>query len=218
MGKNSNVSGIDLNRVLSIFLFDYRNTAHSTTGFAPAYLMFNRKLRTRFDCLLREEDFVDKGLKDRVSTEQKKQAMYYGGRRCIEFKIGETVLVKDYRNVSKPVWIKAMVLKRIGKNVYLVSVPTLGNVKWKRHLNQIKKFTFKPACLPVGSTDVVQTNSETVSEDCEHVIDDNEVTGDGTPRPEGSFSDCEVVEGTEDVVSKSKRQVKPVDRWKYDKF
>lgn len=41
----------DWNLILNRFLLDYRNTAHSTTGFSPAKLMLGRNLRSRLDLL-----------------------------------------------------------------------------------------------------------------------------------------------------------------------
>ena len=41
----------DLDTCLSRFLFNYRTTAHTTTGVSPADLMMNRKLRSPLDLL-----------------------------------------------------------------------------------------------------------------------------------------------------------------------
>lgn len=38
----------DLNLIINNFLIDYKNVGHATTKVAPAELMFNRKLKTRF--------------------------------------------------------------------------------------------------------------------------------------------------------------------------
>ena len=51
---------------LAGFLFNYRITPHSTTGIAPAELMFGRQLRTRFDLL--QPDVASK-----VSKKQEQQ-------------------------------------------------------------------------------------------------------------------------------------------------
>ena len=95
--------------ILNRFLFDYRNTAHATTGVSPAILMFGRQLRTRFSTLLpssnlpQENKVVDSDkVRKRVENVQKLQTHYKGGKDKIIFSIGEIVLVKDYRNVSHP--------------------------------------------------------------------------------------------------------------------
>ncbi|KAK2578563.1 hypothetical protein KPH14_012210 [Odynerus spinipes] len=43
--------GKSLQYAINLFLFDYRTTEHCTTGRTPAYMMYKRELRTRFDLL-----------------------------------------------------------------------------------------------------------------------------------------------------------------------
>ena len=43
--------GKSVEYAVNLFLFDYRNYPHITTGRSPASMMYNREIRTRFDCL-----------------------------------------------------------------------------------------------------------------------------------------------------------------------
>ncbi|KAJ8977244.1 hypothetical protein NQ317_007421 [Molorchus minor] len=74
-----------------------KNAKHSTTGESPAMLMFGRDLYTRFSNL---NPSIKDNVKDKVSTEQKKQINYYGGRKR-QFEVGDKVTVKDYRVPNK---------------------------------------------------------------------------------------------------------------------
>lgn len=87
-------------------------------------MMFNRKLRIRFDTLF-----------DRKQREVEKEPT----KR--EFQVGQNVIARDYRKVNKPSWAQGVISKRIGKYVYLIKVEDLI---WKRHANQIQKIP-KPA-------------------------------------------------------------------------
>lgn len=175
----------DNNLLLNRFLFDYRNTPHSTTGASPAMLMFGRLLRTRFSTLLPSSTSADENkfnidtnnLRKRVEDRQKLQTKYKGGKDKITFDVGEIVLVKDYRDVSHPTYIKGKIIKIIGKRSFLVEVIDL-NKTWKRHLNQIKKltFNFKIPHIPIkesSSTEFCLENGDDQSNSNknEHLID-----------------------------------------------
>ena len=43
--------GEKLDDAINLFLFDYRSIKHCTTEESPAFLLFKRELRTRFDLL-----------------------------------------------------------------------------------------------------------------------------------------------------------------------
>lgn len=98
---------VDLQLVLSRYLMDYRNTAHCTTGKSPAFLMFGRNIRTRFD-LLKPKNVGKEDLELRkvVNKNQLNQRKYYKGRRVIDFDVEENVWVRDYRVLNKPIWVK----------------------------------------------------------------------------------------------------------------
>ncbi|KAK9889146.1 hypothetical protein WA026_004416 [Henosepilachna vigintioctopunctata] len=189
----SNAKFANLNLVLNNFLFDYRTTPHSTLEMSPAEVMFQRKLRTRFDCLLPssldKNNFSDK-LRKHILTKQNKQKWYYKGTRNLDLVVGESVTVRDYRTSNKSKWIKGIIERKIGRNIYSVKIPELNNIIWKRHLNQIKKFHFNHSVIP----DKVLENEIT------DVIDNNAVTS----IPIGETNNW-----------RPKRTVKPIERLGY---
>lgn len=127
----------DLNKQLAIFLLDYRNTIHCTTGEAPATLMMNRKLRTRLSLLNPlTNNAVASRTKEHVERQLSRQKKYYGGNRNRSFKPDDNVLVKDYRIAGKQSWVKARVIQQLGRRMFLVSVPGY-KLAWKRHVNQM---------------------------------------------------------------------------------
>lgn len=210
---------LDLNRSLNNFLFDFRNTIHSTTGKSPASIMFGRKLRTRFDILLPESKCSDTDLKKYVANKQLKQKKYHGGKRFVTFARNSMVTVKDYRNVSKPCWIKANIYKRIGKATYLVKVPELDNVIWKRHLNQIKAICYSSLAVPSSrsTSGIVAKYSGDVSEEIS--VTDNVVSLSSENREQLNVvnKDSEG-QSNENSNSRPRREIRPVERLNYDKL
>lgn len=82
-------SGKSLDYAVNLFLFDYGATEHCTTGRNPAYAMYKRELRTRFDLLKPDvnNDVADKQLAQVISKK---------GNRNIDFQINDTVMVDDF--------------------------------------------------------------------------------------------------------------------------
>lgn len=112
-----------LNQKLAAFLLSYRTTPHTTTNTTPSELFFNRKIRTRLDV-------VKPQLSDRIH-----QKSLPAEKNTREFKVGDTVMVRDYRG-SKVSWIKSTISRRLGPVTYHVSV---CGMMWKRHVDQIRK-------------------------------------------------------------------------------
>ncbi|XP_050298567.1 uncharacterized protein K02A2.6-like [Anthonomus grandis grandis] len=136
------------------FLLDYRVTPHCTTGVSPVVLMFGRDLRTRLSSLLpASEKSISKSNLDiqkvgkRVEQAQNRQIENSKPSKKINFEINEPVLVKNYKIVDKPTFIKGVISKKLGKRTYLVRIPDLDR-NWKRHCNQVKKYTLSSSLLP----------------------------------------------------------------------
>ncbi|XP_045537055.1 uncharacterized protein K02A2.6-like [Papilio machaon] len=119
------------------FLFDYRNSIHSTTGFSPAELVFGRKLRSRLDLMnprVPPSSFA--GLADVVKTKQRLQTKARGGKNIHFFSLGDQVLYKRLIGNSKFTWLKGTVVQRLGNVMYLVrDNASLCTVK--KHKNQL---------------------------------------------------------------------------------
>lgn len=77
-----------MENAISMFLFDYRSIEHCTTGKSPAYLMYKRELCTRFDPLR-------PSLSEIVDKNQRAQIVARTGKRNVEFKLGDKVLMDD---------------------------------------------------------------------------------------------------------------------------
>ncbi|XP_046742529.1 uncharacterized protein K02A2.6-like [Diprion similis] len=122
-------SGLDKQEALFKFLFYYRATQHSTTGYSPAELQTGRAFRTRLD-LLRPT------LRNKVQVSQEAQQRNFCGIRCVQFEVNEKVMVKDYSSSS---WILATVTSKLSPVTY--QVITSNGIVWKRHVDQIKNCT-----------------------------------------------------------------------------
>lgn len=109
--------------------------------------MFGRNLRTRFSSLLPQEvkqvssNAKNCEVRKRVVNLQKKQVSLSKPNKCVDYQLNENVLVKNYKCVNKPTFIKGKIIKKIGKKMYLVEIPEL-QVTWRRHSNQMKKYAF----------------------------------------------------------------------------
>lgn len=162
----------EFNTALCRFLFDYRNTVHSSTGVSPTYLMFNkRKLKTRLDLInpkRKVEGKSIKEIKEIVEKKQENQIKYHKGIKENYFHKNTTVLVKDFSVPGKVSWKKGIIFKVLGKQIYLVKVET--NKIWKRHANQIIScsLSLKPD-TPTTVTDPLQKIYPTTSEEKNYV-------------------------------------------------
>ncbi|KAK9727411.1 hypothetical protein QE152_g19184 [Popillia japonica] len=93
----------------------------------PSKRMFSRKIKTRLDLMTREE----------ADKQRDRQIRHFKGNREISFQVGESVYVKDYRNVNKTVWAKAEIYKIKGPRTYLCRIMGSQELIWKRHADQI---------------------------------------------------------------------------------
>lgn len=130
----------DLHRSLCRFLLYYRSTPHCSTGVAPATLMFNRNVKTRFNLLQPDNkisNFTSEKIQHTVNVSQNRQIKNYKGKINEFYLVGQEVYVKDYRK-NKPCWTMGVILKILGPRNYLVNIVGT-NMIWKRHCNQLRK-------------------------------------------------------------------------------
>ncbi|KAF0712303.1 Uncharacterized protein FWK35_00035850, partial [Aphis craccivora] len=118
----------DLDIELSKFLFQYRNTPHTTTKETPTKILLGKSVRFIFDLLKPQTD-------DIVLGKQITQ-IQNSGRRDAIFDLNEKVLIRDYRSPSSK-WKTAIVTKILGTRNYHVT--TDENHVWKRHVDQMLK-------------------------------------------------------------------------------
>ncbi|CAB0040941.1 unnamed protein product [Trichogramma brassicae] len=110
-----------------MFLFDYRCIEHCTTRRSPAYLMYKRELRTRFD-LLRPN------LEETVEAHQRAQIVARPGSRKMNFKQGDDVMIENY-GVRAERRIGAEIVKKVSPSTFLVR--DVNEKIQKRHVDQI---------------------------------------------------------------------------------
>lgn len=72
-----------------------------------------------------------------ISKSHIQQRHYYKGKLCKNIKIGEVVLVKDYR-AFKTKWCLGTIVRKLGNTIYYVQLKD-SDLIWKRHANQLLK-------------------------------------------------------------------------------
>ncbi|XP_045541460.1 uncharacterized protein K02A2.6-like [Papilio machaon] len=171
------------------FLFDYRNSIHSTTGFSPAELVYGRKLRARLDLINPREPSSSFGtLADVVHDMQQAQIVAHGGKNKIFFSPGEQVFYKKFSGNNKFTWHKGTVLRRLGKVLYVIQDnDTL--VTTKKHKNQLWLCKADVTATNVNSRDVDDDDDEIV------VSIPTSPTSSGQPGVTQGISDGEQPEG-----------------------
>ncbi|GFS02164.1 polyprotein, partial [Elysia marginata] len=121
---------------LSRFLFAYRNAPHSTTGETPAFMMFNRHLRTKLD-------IAKPSIKSKVADKQHQQVTSHSQASLRTYRTGDHVLVRDYRGHAK--WQHGQISSQTGFRNYNVEIAP--GVIWRRHCDQIVP-TYSPVPEP----------------------------------------------------------------------
>ncbi|XP_061727739.1 uncharacterized protein K02A2.6-like [Cydia pomonella] len=121
------------------YMFDYRNSIHSTTGFSPAQLVYGRKLRSRLDLLnpaILPPSSSSIALSDVVAKKQSLQNNKQNRKSKPVFKQGDVVLYKQFKGNNKCAWGKGIVVKKIGRVLYKIK-DISSNLMVKRHTNQL---------------------------------------------------------------------------------
>lgn len=126
--------GKTLDHAVNVFLFDYRSTEHCTTGRSPAWMVYKREIRTRFDLLKPE-------ITTEVETKQLAQALARKGSRKTDFKEGDWVWVDDHR-VHNKMKVLAQIVEQLSPVTFKVEVSP--ELKWKRHVDQMIRSASKP--------------------------------------------------------------------------
>ncbi|XP_063365871.1 uncharacterized protein K02A2.6-like [Cydia amplana] len=124
------------------YLFNYRNSVHSTTGSSPTELVYGRKLKTRLDLLhpvTPTPSSLSVTLANVVKNKQCSQNNKLNRKNNETFTTGERVLYKKFTNKNKFTWSKGVVERRLGKVLYLIKDIT-SSVFIKKHKNHILKY------------------------------------------------------------------------------
>ena len=120
------MKGEDLSKRLDQFLFSYRNTPHTTTGYSPAQLLLGRRLRSKLDLLVPRVEST-------VEAAQLGQKKYHDVKaKARTFDAGQSVWAQNYRPGEK--WLPGVVMEKVGPVSYRVEVQ--GQI-WRRHVDQL---------------------------------------------------------------------------------
>uniref|UniRef100_A0A1X7TCL9 Integrase catalytic domain-containing protein n=1 Tax=Amphimedon queenslandica TaxID=400682 RepID=A0A1X7TCL9_AMPQE len=114
---------------LSRFLFKYRVTPHSVTGFAPADIMFGRRLRTHLDVLKPD-------LSRKVICNKEHQKNWYNIRvNQGNFKVGDLVYARNY--ATGPKWLPGKIVESSGNVLFTVAL--IDGRQVRKHTDQLIK-------------------------------------------------------------------------------
>ena len=113
---------------LQLFILLSVHSKSNDWFFTPSERMLGRKIRTKLDLL------VPKAHSELRNKKMEDQYNSYHGTRAKHFKIGDSVVVRNYVGY-KVTWIPAIVKNRVGWVMYEVS---LRNDTWIRHANQMR--------------------------------------------------------------------------------
>ena len=118
---------ISIQHRLDAFLLSYRNTPHSTTKESPSMLFMHRKLRSRLDLMKPSvARTVEKAQEEQCARRQTRA-------KARSFKVGDTVLVRDYGRGEK--WTPGVVSAETGPVSYTINVGSSEH--WRRHAEQM---------------------------------------------------------------------------------
>lgn len=123
------MNGGSLREKVYKFLTKYRCTPHSTTGLAPAELMFGRNIRTHLDLL-------HPTLIDSVSNRQQAQKQCHDKTaKDRAILVNDSVLVRNFSQRGDK-WVPGVVVETTGPVSYKVRTASLGIVR--RHRDQVR--------------------------------------------------------------------------------
>lgn len=198
----------DINLIVNQFLFQYRNTPHTTTGEKPSKLLIGRSLRSKFDLLLPSTENV-------VSEKQKSQQKYYKGKKDINFNVNDTVWVRDYRS-NTPNWCEGKIIKVIGRRTYIVSVE--GDLNWKRHVNQLRSNNKVKNPVPIMSqpsiVNICKQNVSQINPMSNRVVSESESSSETVlPSTSDNNNDNITVESNSDRNLRRRSKIMPPDRY-----
>ena len=227
MKKMSSAADKDIHHCLANWLFEYRNTPHTTTGFEPAVLMFGRRPRTALSLLspLSNDKQKDKILDQRAQIVQT-------DKRPREFAVGDSIL---YRNILHNKWMKGTVKSLEGSQICMIGSEDNGSVR--KHIDHIVHVPKDGEPIPVVEQfreKGVAVNEPRHTERVEyrHNSSENPVSIDsneqGQMKPESSLGHSSkniassiapsvTLASIPAIVDRPKRSTRPPDRLAYDK-
>jgi hypothetical protein len=130
-----------LNNQVSLFLFKYRLTPHSSTGVSPAEQIFGRKLRSQLDLVK-----PDAGQKARQEQDRQRKS-HDAHAKPRSFVVGETVYTRNYAQGTR--WLPGTMVEIEGQ--VLVHVKLTDGRILRRHVDQVRPRTATDGDSPPAS-------------------------------------------------------------------
>ncbi len=97
--RSSHVNGRNWKKELHLFLLNYRATPHTTTGFPPAKLLFNRRIKTKLPQVIvgaeTEDDLVVRKKDQQAKQKMKENADVRRLAKPHTLQVGDMVLLKQ---------------------------------------------------------------------------------------------------------------------------
>ena len=158
----------DIATRLARFLFQYRNTPHTTTGISPAELLLGRKPRTLLDLLHPgnsptepQSTEVPQDVYARVAKNQQRQKASHDKRAKQRlFHVGQSVYVKNFQ--GPPTWLPGVVTATRAPLTFEVNVGDGKTVR--RHVDHIRSryegATHLKSSMPTGPSPAVSNTTE----------------------------------------------------------
>jgi len=112
------------------YLFYYRNSVHSITGFTPSKLMFGREANIRLNKI--------KPKPLNVTASDRQIRNYKGNITNKTFLNNAIVFIRDYSKPNKKGWKTYIIDEILGNNIYICKDQS-SNKYFKRHVDQIIK-------------------------------------------------------------------------------
>jgi transposase InsO family protein len=167
---------------LLIYLGAYRSTPHSTTGVAPAELLFGRKIRTKLPELQRYE-VNDEEVRDRDLYKKVKSSGQMDVKRRAEkcdLELGDQVLVKADKQDKLSTNFKPVPYEVVQRNGNMVVIESPQKVRYKRNITEVKRFTPRME----GEREVqVEEENKGIHEDSVMLQDDKQSDNAESPPP-----------------------------------
>ncbi|KAL4132432.1 hypothetical protein QTP88_009584 [Uroleucon formosanum] len=208
-------SKISVYSAIQKYLFFYRNSEHSTTGYTPSKLMFKRNVTTRFDRIRNMDKSINKAITREVRN-------YKGKVNNKKIEIGENVYIRDYQIDM----IACIIDEQLGNSTYICKY-TINNSYFKRHVDQIIKLgTFyeviglNKKINDYDNIDNKQRNCEKESiiipqeEGDEKVIVPLEINGKGKDEEVRMQSKIKIPEVIENKYTRPKRNIVKPNKFK----
>lgn len=195
---NVGVGDPNLKKKVNEILTQYRITPHPVTGESPSQIVFKRRLRSKLDLLVPENNEKIEKIEDDSKTRN--------------YQVGQRVMCRNYIGEK---WEFGRVDRKLGKLHYLIRLDD-GRL-WKRHINQVRSVGEGIPNQAENNSDYwdISDKGKNPNEIQEEQILVQNSNGSELDNPQDDSESDLFDQNSNDTVRKSSRIKKPVDRLKY---